>query len=378
MFDDERRDMQDEATMSFRLSPQQELEWSTQPDGPIGGAQVMLELTGPVDVARLREALGRAIERHEILRTTFRRPTGMKMPLQVVRDAVSPEWKDEDLRGVDDAKQQSRLAEIAAAAQARRWNYEEGPLVSACLASLADNRRMFVLTAAPPCADAGSIALVAGEIAAHYAGREITESPLQYADFAEWQNELLSGEDEDAVAGRQFWSDSAAGPPTRLPFMRPAPVAGNEAVDVPVTAETLAAIESAAARYGVASSSVVLAAWHVTVAKLAAEDEVTLGFVSSGRIHRGARDGGRCVRASPSSPLTPCPRRDVRRAGGRSPPRCRACRALAGHRTARVRAPGVGFVAVAPRSFVAAGDVTFACLAVSAPWPSRSRSSGTE
>jgi len=354
--------------MSFRLSPQQELEWSRQPDGPVGGAQLVLELTGPVDGARLRDALGRAIERHEILRTTFRRQPGMTTPLQVVRSMLAPEWNDEDLRGLDGREQQIRLAEIVTAAQSRSWDYEEGPLVSACLAALADERRTLVLTAAPPCADAGAIATVAREIAAHYAGREpVGESPLQYADFAEWQNELLTGDDEDAIAGRQFWSDAVAGPLTRIPFQRPAPAAAGDAIDVPITAETFAAIESTAAQYSVPETSILLAAWHVTVSKLAGDDEITLGFVPSGRVHAELETAvGAFARPLP---LASRQARDMSFAE----------LVVALHRASELAerwqdtAPldpdrsGAGFVAVDRPAAVAAGEVTFTCLAASAP-----------
>ena len=359
--------MQDEAATSFRLSPQQELEWSTQPEGPAGGAQVVIELTGQVDGAQLREALRRTIERHEILRTTFRRRAGMKTPLQVVRAALAPEWTEEDLRGLDGPGQQARLAEIVAAAQSRSWDYENGPLVAACLAQLADAGHALVLTAAPPCADAGSIATVAGELAAHYAGREAADSPLQYADFAEWQNELLTGEDEDAAAGRQFWADAGAGPLTRLPFQRAAAVAAAEVVEVPVEPETRDAIAAAAAQYGVTASSIVLAAWHVTVAKLVGEEEVTLGFVPSGRRHAELETAvGSFARALPLA---------SRPARGSS----FAELAVALHRAAELAerwqdtAPldperfGVGFVAVEVPAPVEAGQVTFACSSLSAP-----------
>jgi amino acid adenylation domain-containing protein len=359
--------MQDEPATSFRLSPQQELEWSTQPDGPVGGAQLVLELTGHVDGARLREAVGRAIERHEILRTTFRRRPGMKTPLQVVQGTLAPEWNEEDLRGLEATEQQERLTQIASAAQSRSWEYQEGPLMTACLAALTEERQALVLTAAPPCADAGSIATIAGEIAAHYGGREAADSPLQYADFAEWQNELLSSDDDDAVAGRQFWSDAAAGPLTRLPFQRPVPAATTETLDVPVAEETLAAIESAATQYGVAESSIVLAAWHTTVAKLASEDEVTLGFVPSGRGHTELETAvGAFVRPLPlcSRPARDTSFAELAVALDRAVELAERWQDTAPLDSER---SGVGFVAVEAPLSVEAGAVTFTCRGISAP-----------
>ena len=69
-------------TVGFRLSPQQ--QQLLAPGGIPGVTQCAVLLDGPVDVGKLQDALNGALARHEILRTTFVQPTGMRAPQQVI------------------------------------------------------------------------------------------------------------------------------------------------------------------------------------------------------------------------------------------------------------------------------------------------------
>ena len=276
--------MQDEATMSFRLSPQQELVWTSHPEGATDAGQVIVGLGGPVDADRLRGALSTVAERHEILRSTFERRAGMKTPLQVVRDTIEPEWAVVELAGLDPETQRVRAARIIGAERGRRWNYEGGPLVSARLLVLAQRRFTLVLTVAAPCADGGSLATIAAELAAHYAGAPVLEEPLQYADFAEWQNHLAVSDDEEADAGRQFWSEAAVEAATAVPFLRRVAPAATETVDVMLPVRT-PGLDMVARAHGTSVTSLVQAAWAVVLWKLSGEDDIVLGSVSGRRLH---------------------------------------------------------------------------------------------
>ena len=269
----------------FRLSPYQDFLWSLQPNGPNGGGQTILELAGHVDSDRLRTVLSRVVQRHEILRTTFQRQPGIKTPLQTVEDILEPGWQTIDLTALDPPAQLLRVDELAAEDQSRAWDYERGPLVRSRLLALGDDRQALVLTVASPCADAVSLATLAKEIAAHYDSRPTVDDPLQYADFAEWQNHLVTTDDEAASAARQYWNDARAGTTTLLPFARTVPPAATEVIDVPLNASSLAALESAADRYGVSPTAMVQAAWHALVGKLSGEDEVTIASISGRRAH---------------------------------------------------------------------------------------------
>ena len=66
-----------------RLSPQQRRLWrprNTSPETPLT-VRIEADLRGPLDREALLAALGRAVERHDVLRTAFRVIPGMRTPV---------------------------------------------------------------------------------------------------------------------------------------------------------------------------------------------------------------------------------------------------------------------------------------------------------
>src|SRR5713226_2660593 len=94
--------MSSNTTAGFRLSPQQERLWTLAgAEGAGFRAQCAVRLDGGLDVERLRRALASLSERYEILRTTFPRQAGLKVPFQVILEASEPAWMTIDLSGND-------------------------------------------------------------------------------------------------------------------------------------------------------------------------------------------------------------------------------------------------------------------------------------
>src|SRR5207237_10603339 len=124
---------------------------------------------------------------HEILRTSFRRPAGMKLPLQVIDERPRISLERAELSGADSLE---RLLEK----ERRAFDATQRPALRATLAENGSDRRLLVLTAPTLNADALSLRFIVRELSGLCAdgGAEgdIPEQPLQYADFSEWQNEL--------------------------------------------------------------------------------------------------------------------------------------------------------------------------------------------
>src|SRR5437588_2540915 len=103
--------MIEESSSAFRGSPQQEEQWRREPDGPSRRVQAIVRFDGPLDPEALKDALCRVVERHESLRTTFAHQPGIRIPLQVVNDALLPHW---DTRTGEAADRDRQLAEALA------------------------------------------------------------------------------------------------------------------------------------------------------------------------------------------------------------------------------------------------------------------------
>jgi pristinamycin I synthase-3/4 len=270
----------------FPLSPQQRRLWAVQPPGPPGWwAEAEVRVTGPLDAWRLGAAVEAVVARHEILRTTFRRPAGIAVPVQVVAEHLAPDISFHRLDG-DGEDELERLRQVAAA----RADLAAGPLLALALAALADGEHRLFLRLPAAWADARSLENLVEEIAGAYAAGPAAPAgpPLQYADLAEVFNGLLDGEESEA--GAEHWAglDLAAALVQRLPFES----AGGEraplvAVSAVLPAAGLAAAVELAARLGASLESVLLAAWQTLVFRLGGLARPLIGVALDGRGYEG-------------------------------------------------------------------------------------------
>ncbi|MGH8615661.1 MAG: condensation domain-containing protein, partial [Gammaproteobacteria bacterium] len=95
----------------YRLSVQQERLWRLQQDSATTPFRVqgVIEIEGPLDRKRLQEAVGRVVQRHEILRTGFRRIPGLTLPVQVIHASARVLDGFHDLSPLPAAEQALRL-----------------------------------------------------------------------------------------------------------------------------------------------------------------------------------------------------------------------------------------------------------------------------
>lgn len=267
--------------VSFRLSPQQQALLAL--GARAGAAQCAVALRGAIDVARLRSALEGLVDRHEILRTTFARPAGVLVSQQVVHEH-QPIVFDQGRPDAELTRDRAALDALLGSEALRPFDLAAGPLLACGLHTFADDQHLLVLTAAGACADGETLVTLVRELAA----ADAPEEALQYADYAEWRHALLTGEeaDEDLAAGRAFWSaEGSPWPALRLLFAGAAQsqpgVAARDPIALDATAS--AAVRRAAAEHGVSEAVFLEACWHVAVARLSGETELTLAGTESGR-----------------------------------------------------------------------------------------------
>jgi hypothetical protein len=112
----------------FPLSSQQRRIWlqSSRAGRPCL-SHATIAVDGELDVGRLKAALQTIVESHEILRTTFRRASGLSWPLQVILASQDLAWADHDLRSLDLERQASECEALFLRAASQPFDLEKGP-----------------------------------------------------------------------------------------------------------------------------------------------------------------------------------------------------------------------------------------------------------
>jgi len=176
--------MQAKTIEGYQLSPQQKRIWQLQGNQTFC-AQVAVKLEGLLNLEKLKTVIANLSRNHEILRTTFQQPVGMKFPLQIINHEETFFWQFILL-------EDSNLIEEI-------WNHPplEKPL-NATLIQLQPEKYLLVLSLPSLCADYATLNLLIRAIRDGYAGETVSNSDeiVQYLQVSEWQNELLAETDE--------------------------------------------------------------------------------------------------------------------------------------------------------------------------------------
>ena len=275
------------AAAGFRLSPQQRALWLPEAGCQALRGRCLVAVEGPLDAGLLRQVVLDVCGQAEILRTSFPRLAGMKHAVQVIAEQAAPRWDELDLRHAGAAEQPHLVAQLFDLEAAAAFDLERGPLARFTLIARGRDRHDLLCTLSALCADSRTLGNLAAALAAGYAarleGRQPPPPAVQYADFAEWRNQLLTAEDEEAAAGRAHWHRLAAAPEGVLPVRRGATASGFDAAALGWLLEprTARLVEQRAADGDTASF--LLACWQVVLAAFSGQRDFLVALSVDGR-----------------------------------------------------------------------------------------------
>ncbi|HEX8276901.1 MAG TPA: amino acid adenylation domain-containing protein [Longimicrobiaceae bacterium] len=276
----------EEEVFVFPLSFAQQRLWfvdQMDPGNPLYNVPTVLLLEGALDADALARALGEIVRRHEVLRTVFEEEEGEAV--QVVLPWRELELPRADASGLPEAERQAELERRAEAEARRSFDLAAGPLFHAELLKLEPEQHVLFLTMHHIVSDAWSIGVLLRELGALYEaysrGEEspLDDLPIQYADFAVWQRERLSGDRLEAQLA--YWREQLGSPPVlELPTDRPRPPAPSfhgGSVGLEISAATAAALRDLARAEGATLFMPLVAAWQTLLARHAGQEDVVVG-----------------------------------------------------------------------------------------------------
>ncbi|MEV5839551.1 amino acid adenylation domain-containing protein, partial [Nocardia sp. NPDC052112] len=256
----------------------------------VNNIPVAIRLSGDLDVAALQVAVIDVIDRHESLRTVF--PETKNGPVQVVLDAAQI-VPDLTPYRVTEETLVEHLIDLASMA----FDVTDEVPLHARLFEISESEFVLGMVVHHISADGWSMGPLARDVMVAYAARTSWESPawaalpVQYADYALWQREVLGAEDdpESLISSQiRYWTEELADLPDELvlPSDRPRPAIASYrggTYAFVISAETQRALIDLGRKHNASLFMVMHSALAVLLARASGTSDIVIGTPAAGR-----------------------------------------------------------------------------------------------
>ncbi|MGE0779510.1 amino acid adenylation domain-containing protein, partial [Mycolicibacterium sp.] len=252
---------------------------------PISNIPFAARLSGPCDVDAVVAAIGDVVDRHAVLRTTYREIDGV--PHQIVHQPAPVPVRR--ARGDGEEWLQAELA------RERRHAFDlerDWPIRAAVLAVGADHVLSVVIHHIA--GDHWSGGVLFADLVTAYRARAAghpptwTPLPVQYTDYGAWQARLLAEDTGIIAPQREYWQNQLTGLPEEaglpLDFTRPRlPSGKGDAVEFGIDGATRDRLAALCRELGITEFMLLQTAVAVVLAKAGAGTDIPLGTPVAGR-----------------------------------------------------------------------------------------------
>ncbi len=269
------------------LSFGQERLWffdQLEPGRSVYNVPLRLRMLGSLDVVGLGSTLSEVVRRHEVLRTRFAAEEGRAV--QIVAAAAPLPLPVVDLSVLAEKARRGEGERLAGEETARPFDLGRAPLLRVLLLRFSAGEHEAVLTMHHIASDGWSLGVLVREVEALYGGRSLPDLPVQYGDFARWQQAHRSGAAlESQVA---YWRGQLAGSPgvLELPVDHPRPAVQSfrgARRGFAVPAELSAALRALSRSRGATLFMTLLAGFEALLWRWTGQRDLSVGTPVAGR-----------------------------------------------------------------------------------------------
>ncbi|MEG4345120.1 amino acid adenylation domain-containing protein [Microcoleus sp. A003_D6] len=255
-----------------------------QPESAFYNISLALRMSGQLNIATLQRAINEIIQRHEALRTNFATQEGQ--PVQIIASTINLELRVVNLLHLPQSERETEAQQLAVAEANQPFNLEREPLLRGTVLQLGETEYVLLLTMHHIISDGWSLGIFVKEITelytAFYSGESpsLPELPIQYADFALWQRQWLTG--EILQTQLNYWKQQLLEAPAllELPTDRPRPAVQTfrgAHQSFAISQELSLALVSYSKRKEVTLFMLLVAAFQTLLYRYTGQDDIVLG-----------------------------------------------------------------------------------------------------
>ncbi|BAY81672.1 peptide synthetase [Calothrix parasitica NIES-267] len=248
-----------------------------EPDTTAYNIAFSWHFTGNLNIDLLQSCLNTIVQRHEILRTSFVAIDGQ--PNQVTTPELFLPLPIIDLRCLSELNRQTEVDKLTKQEAQCPFNLTEAPLLRVKLLQITDNENILLLTLHHIIADGWSRGIILRELTALYKGSVLPKLPIQYVDFAVYQQQWLQG--KELAAQIAYWKQqlkdlSILELPTDNP-RKPVQTFDSATEYVVIPKKILDGLKHLSRQQGTTLFMSALAAFKILLHRYTSEDDIAIG-----------------------------------------------------------------------------------------------------
>ncbi|MCK4257941.1 MAG: amino acid adenylation domain-containing protein [Halanaerobiales bacterium] len=242
----------------------------------------VMYINGELSVDKLSNVFFELIERHESLRTSF---------VMIDGEVVQKVHKDVDFEISFDEASEDQAEEIIKGF-VRPFDLSKAPLLRVKLVKLEETRHLLLVDMHHIISDGTSVGLLVKEFVSLYGGQELLVLPVQYKDFAVWQNTLFANGTikEQENYWLDIFADSEDGeiPILNMPTDYPRPLIQSfrgDQIRIQIGSEITEQLKELATQTNSTMYMVLVSAFYVLLSKYSGQEDIVIGSPTAGRRH---------------------------------------------------------------------------------------------
>jgi len=266
---------------------QQRLWFFDQQQGgktPVYNETRALHLGGLLNIAALEQSLTATVNRHEALRTSF--PTINGLPFQNISPVITVPLPVQDLQHLSRFEQPQEISRRITRAARQTFDLAKGPLFRAALLRLEELSHILIIMTHHIIVDNWSMKILLRDMFKFYEALSLGKSPIlpelpiQFADFACWHREWMSGEVLETQLS--YWKNRLADAPLllELPTDRPRPPVQTyrgETEYVKIDSELTGKLRALSEESGTTMFMTVLTGFAVLLSRYSRQEDILIG-----------------------------------------------------------------------------------------------------